>query len=101
MTNRGDVVIARFPYVGAPGYKVRPAVVVQCDRLNAQIANTILATVTGNLRLVGKEPTQFLIDPTTPEGASSGLAHPSAVKCENLMTVPQTDIIKTLGHLSD
>jgi mRNA-degrading endonuclease toxin of MazEF toxin-antitoxin module len=101
MTNRADVVIARFPYVGGTGYKIRPAVVVQCDRLNAQIANTILAMITGNLKLVGKEPTQFLIDPTTPEGASSGLTHPSAVKCENLMAVPQSDIIKTVGHLSD
>jgi mRNA interferase MazF len=101
MTQRADVVIARFPYVGGTGSKVRPAVVVQCDRLNAQIENTILAMVTGNLRLVGTEPTQFLIDPSAPEGASSGLSHPSAVKCENLMTVPQSDIVKTLGSLSD
>jgi mRNA-degrading endonuclease toxin of MazEF toxin-antitoxin module len=35
MTKRADVVIARFPYVGGSGSKVRPAVVVQCDRLNA------------------------------------------------------------------
>jgi mRNA interferase MazF len=101
MTNRADVVIARFPYVGGTGYKVRPAVVVQCDRLNGKIANTILAMVTGNLALVATEPTQFLIDPTTPEGSTAGLTHPSAVKCENLMTVPQSDIIKTVGHLSD
>jgi mRNA-degrading endonuclease toxin of MazEF toxin-antitoxin module len=100
VTQRGDVVIARFPYVGGAGSKVRPAVVVQCDRLNAKIANTILVMVTGNLSLVGIEPTQFLIDPATSDGASSGLAHPSAVKCENLMTVDQKDIIKTLGALS-
>ncbi len=101
MTRRGDVVIATFPYVGGGASKNRPAVVVQCDRLNNQIRNTILAMVTGNTRLIGKEPTQFLIDPTTPEGASSGLAQTSAVKCENLMTVAQADIIRTLGHLSD
>lgn len=101
MTQRADVVIARFPYVGGSGFKVRPAVVVQCDRLNQQIDNTIVAMVTGNLKLVRSEPTQFLIDPSTPEGASSGLTHPSAVKCENLMTVPQADIVKTIGHLSD
>lgn len=101
MTKRADVVIARFPYATGPGAKVRPAVVVQCDRLNAKIRQTVLAMITGNLRLVGKEPTQFLIDPSTPEGASSGLLHPSAVKCENLMTVPQDDIVNTVGHLSD
>jgi mRNA-degrading endonuclease toxin of MazEF toxin-antitoxin module len=101
MTRRGDVVVAAFPYVGGGASKNRPAVVVQCDRLNNQIQNTVLAMVTGNTRLVGREPTQFLIDPATPEGGSSGLSHASAVKCENLMTVAQADIIRTLGHLSD
>src|SRR5262249_15438515 len=100
MTQRGDVVIARFPYAGGAGSKVRPAVVVQCDRLNGQIQNTILAMITGNLKLVGTEPTQFLIEPSRPEGTSSGLTYASAVKCENLMTVPQSDIVKTVGHLS-
>jgi len=101
MTRRADVVIARFPYAGGSGAKVRPAVVVQCDRLNNQIHNTLLAMITGNTNLVGIEPTQFLIDPSTPEGASSGLSYPSAVKCENLATVPQMDLIDTIGHLSD
>jgi mRNA interferase MazF len=101
MTRRGDVVIARFPFAGGAGSKVRPAVVVQCDRLNGQIQNTLLAMITGNTRLVGREPTQFLIDPATSEGASSGVSYPSAVKCENIATVPQADIVSTTGHLSD
>jgi mRNA-degrading endonuclease toxin of MazEF toxin-antitoxin module len=101
MTLRADVVIARFPYVGGGGSKVRPAVVVQCDRLNAQIENTLLAMITGNTSLVGREPTQFLVDPVSPEGASSGLTYASAVKCENITTIAQSDIIDTLGHLSD
>jgi mRNA-degrading endonuclease toxin of MazEF toxin-antitoxin module len=91
MTVRGDVVIARFPFVGGTGFKVRPAVVVQCDDLNRKIENTILAMITGNTKLIGKEPTQFLIDPTHPEGASAGLSYASAVKCENLAVIPQAD----------
>jgi mRNA-degrading endonuclease toxin of MazEF toxin-antitoxin module len=87
MIRRADVVIARFPYAGGQGHKVRPAMVIQCDRLNQQIQNTLLAMITGNTRLVGREPTQFLIDPNTPEGISSGLSLPSAVKCENIATV--------------
>jgi mRNA-degrading endonuclease toxin of MazEF toxin-antitoxin module len=101
MTQRADVVIARFPYAGGQGYKVRPAVVVQCDRLNRQIQNTLLAMITGNIRLVASEPTQFLIDPNTPDGMSSGLSVRSAVKCANIATVPQQDLIDTIGHLSD
>jgi mRNA-degrading endonuclease toxin of MazEF toxin-antitoxin module len=99
--NRGDVVIARFPYAGGGGHKVRPAVVIQCDRLNRQLHDTLLALVTGNTRLVGREPSQFLIDPGTPEGASAGIARPSAVKCENIATVPQSDVLQIVGHLSD
>lgn len=101
MSRRGDVVIALFPFVTGIGGKVRPAVVVQCDRLNRQLQTTILAMVTGNTKLAKTEPSQLLIDPGTPEGASSGLVQRSAVKCENLVTVSQAAIRKTLGHLSD
>jgi mRNA-degrading endonuclease toxin of MazEF toxin-antitoxin module len=101
MTRRADVVIARFPFVGGAGFKVRPAVVVQCDRLNHKIDNTLIAMITSNTKLLGKEPAQFLIDPSTAEGASAGLAYASAVKCANLATIPQTDIVDTIGHLSD
>lgn len=101
MNHRADAVVARFPYVGGRGFKVRPAIVVQCDRLNQKIDNTILVMVTGNTSLAKAEPTQFLIDPASAEGASSGLSMPSAVKCENLATVPQVDILDTIGKLSD
>lgn len=99
MTRRGDVVIVSFPYAGGQGKKVRTAVVVQCDRLNQKLHNTLLAMITGNTRLIGKEPTQFLLDPGTPDGKASGVLYSSAVKCENLATIPRKDIIKTIGHL--
>jgi mRNA-degrading endonuclease toxin of MazEF toxin-antitoxin module len=100
VTRRGDVVIVAFPYIGGGASKNRPAVVVQCDRLNGKLKNTVVAMITGNIRLVGKEPTQFLIDPATPDGQLSGLHHVSAVKCENLLTVAQADVVQTIGHLS-
>ena len=101
MIKRGDVVIVDFPFVGGGAGKTRPAVVVQCDRLNQKIENTIVAMITGNISLVGKEPTQFLIDPSTPDGASSGLKFPSVVRCQNLSTVAQSDIRSIIRHLSD
>jgi mRNA-degrading endonuclease toxin of MazEF toxin-antitoxin module len=76
MIRRADVVIARFPFAGGRGHKVRPAVVVQSDRLNNQIQRTMLAIIAGNTRLVGTEPTQFMIDPNTPDGAASGVSMP-------------------------
>ena len=98
--NRGDVVIADFPFQDVPGSKVRPAVVVQNDADNQALANTILAMITGNLADVGRA-TNVLVDPSTPEGASSGLHGPSLIKCGNLATVRQHRLIRIIGHLSD
>ena len=100
MTQRGDVVLVRIPYHQGTGAKKRPAVVVQCDRNNLRLQSTIVAGITGKLTRVGTEPTQFLVDPGSLEGESSGLAFASAVKCENLFTVSQQEIHHTLGRLS-
>jgi mRNA interferase MazF len=100
MNKRGDVVLVNIPYYTGGGSKDRPAVVVQCDRNNGRLRSTIVAGITSNLIRVATEPTQLLVDPNTPEGQSSGLAHPSAVKCENLFTVAQPEVRKTLGQLS-
>lgn len=99
MTRRGDVVRLDFPYADGGG-KIRPALVIQNDRDNARIAKTVVAMITGNLRRLG-DPSHLLIDPSTPEGASSGLAIPSVVSCNNLYTVEQARILRTIGRLSD
>jgi mRNA interferase MazF len=100
MIQKGDVIIVAFPYVTGGGSKNRPALVVQCDRNNQRLQNTIVAMITGNVRLATTEPTQILIDPSTPDGQLSGLAYPSAVKCENLYTLSQVHILHKLGSLS-
>ena len=97
--NRGDVVLAPFPFQDKPGEKIRPAVVVQCDAENRRLANTILAMITGNLSDAG-QATTVLVDPGTPDGAGSGLTGPSLVKCYNLATVRQRRILHVIGHLS-
>lgn len=101
MTKHGDVILVEIPYAINGGQKIRPAVVVQSDRLNKKLISTVVAAITTNLQHVASEPCQFLIDPKTLEGKSSNLLHPSAVKCENLFTVSQKRIKQTLGHLSD
>jgi mRNA interferase MazF len=97
---RGDVVIVPFPFQDRPGEKVRPAVVVQSDAETQRLGNTILAMITGNLQDAGR-PTTVLVDPAMPEGAGSGLAGPSLVKCYNLATVRQRRVLQVIGHLSD
>ena len=45
---RGDVVMVDFPYSDRTGSKMRPAVVVQADRWNGALEDTILAPVTSS-----------------------------------------------------
>lgn len=97
---RGDVVLLDFPFSGGAGSKVRPALVVQNDRDNARLQNTIVVMITSRTQRAATEPTQLLIDISTPEGQSSGLLMNSAVNCVNLFTVGQNKILRTLGRLS-
>ena len=100
MTRRGDVVIIEFPFVDGSRGKNRPALVIQTDINNQRLQNTIVVMVSGNTRLAGQVATQVLVDPQTNEGRSSGLHGPSVVKCENIHTVRQQDILQTIGQLS-
>lgn len=97
---RGDVVILDFPQAPGQPPKRRPAVVVQSDHNNSRLTNSIFAMVTSNIRLATTEPAQVLIDVGTPDGQRTGLPRTSAVKCENLYTLPQATVLKTIGQLS-
>lgn len=97
---RGDVVILDFPQGPGQSPKRRPAVVVQSDHNNGRLNTSIFAMITSNVRLAGIEPAQLLIDVATPDGQQSGLAKTSAVKCENLYTLPQPIVRKTIGRLT-
>jgi mRNA-degrading endonuclease toxin of MazEF toxin-antitoxin module len=44
--NRGDVVLIDWPYSDRTGSKLRPAVIVQADFLNAFIDDTVLVQIT-------------------------------------------------------
>ena len=96
---RGDVVIVDFPFTSGLQSKVRPALIVQNDRENRQISKTIVAMITGNLQRAN-QPTHYLIDPATSEGASSNLHGKSLVSCINLYTIEQLKVLRTIGRLS-
>ena len=96
---RGDVVIVDVAYVGAPGSKRRPALVVQNDVLNSAICETIIVAITSNLSNV-HQPDQLLIDIATPDGTATGLSMNSAVRCNRLHTIPQSDVRQVIGTLS-
>ena len=96
---RGDVVLVDWPFSSGAGGKPRPALVVQNDRDNARLTNTILVMITSMTRRA-PEPTQLLIDVSTPEGALTGLHRNSVVNCVNLFTIEQVKVLRTIGKLS-
>ena len=95
---RGDVVIVDFSPT-TPSAGIRPAVVVQNDRDNGRMRNTIVAQVTSNIRRA-QEDTQLLIDQNHADWQQSGLRLASVINCSNLATVRQTDVRRVIGSLS-
>ena len=51
---RGDVVIVEIPYVEGRGGKKRPALIVQNDRDNRRLANTVVAMISGSIEHAGE-----------------------------------------------
>jgi mRNA interferase MazF len=89
---RGDVVT-----VAAPGDygKLRPAVVIQADPLNdAGGEGVILALMTSTLR---DAPLLRL----TIDDSAAGLARPTQVMVDKLVTIRRAKIGRVIGHLSD
>ena len=66
----GDVVLVDFPYPSATGRKVRPALVVQNDKDNVRLLNTVVVQITGTTHRT-LEATQTLIKTSTPDGQHS------------------------------
>ncbi len=97
---RADVVLVEFPFPSGTGSKVRPALVIQNDRDNSRLLNTILAQITGTTHRA-LETTQVIVEVTTPEGRSTGLAFDSVVNCANLATIDKNKLLRKLGVMPD
>lgn len=97
---RGDVVLVDYPYSSGSGTKVRPVLVIQNDRDNQRLLNTIVVQITSVTRRV-LESTQVLIELDSPAGVQSGLRQNSVVNCVNLLTLDKDMILRKLGSLQD
>jgi mRNA interferase MazF len=97
---RGDVVLALYPFASGTGASRRPAVVVQNDRDNVRMQNTVIVQITTNLRHAA-EPTHLLVEAASSEGQRAGLLHNSVISCNNLATVRVDRIDRVIGHLPD
>ena len=97
---RGDVVLVDYPYATGGGTKVRPVLVIQNDRDNQRLLNTIVVQITSVTRRA-VEPTQLLIEVDTLGGRQSGLRQDSVVNCVNLLTLDKSRVLRKLGSLPD
>ncbi len=79
---------------------MRPAVVIQNDRLNHRLNSSIVAIITSTNVQAHLEPSQVFIDISTPDGKLTGLLRDSTVKGEHVDTVDQRDIVRTIGRFS-
>jgi mRNA interferase MazF len=93
---RGEVVMGDWPYSDRTGSKLRPAVVVQADFLNNRIADTVLILVSRSSRAAGV--TEVRLDPAVE--VHSGLRFVSVASCNNLLTLDQALVRRTVGELS-
>ncbi len=96
--HRGDVVLVQFPFASSTTTKYRPALVVQSDRNNARLKNTLVVAITSTTHRSG-EPTQLIIEVATATGTQSGLVKDSVVSCENLATIEQSKVVRVIGSL--
>jgi mRNA interferase MazF len=99
--DRGDVVIVDFPFGEGRGSKVRPAVIIQCDPDNRRLVTVIVAMITKQTSLAGREPRHVLIDVSTEAGKASGLWLQSVINCSQVATIKTDRIARRLGRLSD
>ncbi|QDT91010.1 type II toxin-antitoxin system PemK/MazF family toxin [Gimesia algae] len=95
---RSNLVIVDFRST-IPSAGVRPALVVQNNRDNTRMSNTIVVQVTTTIRR-SIENTQLLIDQQHPDWKQSGLRRPSVINCSNIYTIRQQHIAKVIGSLS-
>lgn len=98
--SRGDVVLVWYPHSDLVTYKRRPALVVQADALGTGIPQVIVAQITSNLKRSG-HPSRVFVSQASPAGAASGPVTNSVVMTDNLATVLEKAVDRTIGKLPD
>ena len=97
---RGDVVLVLFPDSNLRTAKRRPALVVQADNLNTSLRQTIVAMITSNMSRAD-HPSRAKLLLNSIAGREARILMDSVVMTDNLATVQENEIDRTLGKLND
>lgn len=98
--NRGDVVLVLFPNTNMSTAKRRPALVIQADNLSSGLPQTILAMITSNMFRSGHQ-SRITVLQNSPEGRTAGILSDSIIMADNLVTVLDKEIDRTIGVIKD
>ena len=93
---RGDVILVRFPNSDLKTFKKRPALVVQADSISTGLPQKIIALITSNTSRVGITRVHFKYQ--SQEAKTMGLRTDSVIVADNLATVLDREIDKTIGY---
>ena len=95
---RGEVILVLFPHSDLKTAKVRPTLVVQADDLQTGLPQLIVAMITSRV-FRANHPCRVMIQLSSIEGKESGLLTDSVVMTDNLATVVESEIDRTIGLL--
>ena len=95
---RGDVVLVIFPHSDLRTAKLRPALIVQADNLQTELAQVIVAMISSHLHR-GNHPSRVIYNLNTPAGLQSGLRTHSVIMTDNIATISDVAIERVIGHL--
>lgn len=70
--------------------KTRPVVVLTRELVRPHLARVTVAPITTTIRGLSTE---------VPVGRANGLAHPSVISCDSIVTVPKTALGRPIGYL--
>jgi mRNA interferase MazF len=93
---KGDVVLAPFPFTDLTESKLRPAVVVWSS---ATGGNDTTICFISSQNLTGLNSTEFLIEDSDAEFAGTGLKVSSKVIVSRIVTIDRSLITRRLGKL--
>lgn len=94
--SRGDVVLILFPDSNLRTAKRRPALIVQANGLNTGLSQTIVAMISSNMNRSG-HPSRIDVFSKSAAGQQMGLRTDSVIMIDNLATVLEKEIDRTIG----
>jgi mRNA interferase MazF len=87
-----------FPSSDLRTAKTRPALIVQADNLRTGIQQVVVAMITSRT-FRANHPSRVAISLQSPEGGESGLLTDSVVMTDNIATIAESALYRTIGSL--